>query len=373
VLLAGSFGRGEGTVKYTREGMKLLKDLDIWIIYDTLIECILSNKIADVISAHLPQPKQFDRYKYRTFSVDVTITTLGNINRMPDCVTYEAKHASKVLFGEDIRPCIVEFSRIPYRSGARILFQKAISLVGQLSSNFISQGVQADYLDHFRYEVSKVFVEICTALSILSGFYTPSYKSRAEKFAELYRETFPELYNELPDLAEKVLHFTKYKLDPHMELFQDPIDMWFEARDYLVKVIRYYMSRFLALNSDTQNPLYLEILRRELKRRYFQESLGWGSVYIRILMLNDKFHFILSTLRRGKFSLRRLLLSWPMIDMYVIALGLAESIRRDGSCDLSTLRYCRDLMYPEFCSSRLNWDLMRRNFLMFHDCVRSAL
>ena len=58
---------------------------------------------------------------------------------------------------------------------------------------------------------------------------------------------FPDLCVILPDLGQKIHYYTKFKLNPKFDAVDDPISLWFDAKEYLLEVTKYYMTQYLQM------------------------------------------------------------------------------------------------------------------------------
>lgn len=384
ILLTGGFGRGEGSIKIIDGKVIPLKDFDFLLFFDNNIPFSRINKLGKRLREKFATHNSCDLYPYNSFTIDLNATTLDRCNMLPDITTYEAKVASHALFGKDIRDKInIKSENIPLRSGARILFQKGISLIGQFSTTYIeNRNIPDDRKEMFVYECAKVFVELGTSLSILAGEYKPSYEERGLLFENKYKEIFPELYEKIPDLGEKIAYFTKFKLNPDSIQIEDPISLWFSAREYHAEVFKYYMSKYLDIGEDNDFNAFLFSVREHLKLEYYKSLIAHVlerkfSIYSKGKILNvfntifqiyGNINYIrnLSNFEKYSFSFKPIDYCCPTINFYYATLLILHSIEIDGYIKINNLNLAEKALrtIPKSVNDKNNlWENTREIYL----------
>ncbi len=278
VLLAGGFGRGEGSVKILENGRIIpLQDFDTYVVSDVFVQEHLLNETKLRIRERISQRLGFDVTRVG-FRVDVEVISPEDLARLPpDISAYELKTASKVLYGLDRRNLIpLEKENIALSSGAITLFHRAIGLIRHITPEMLTGA--APIPDEKKlgctYECCKVFIEICTSFSLLGGFYTPSYRDRAELFNKYYQQCFPELWETLPSIPEDVRICTNAKLMSDFSGFNDPVKLWFDTRSSYLSCFKFFMNRFLSMDGETKDEQrYFERVYRQLRHVFFREYL----------------------------------------------------------------------------------------------------
>jgi hypothetical protein len=144
-----------------------------------------------------------------------------------------------------------------------------IGLVGHFAGSEIETDVRRTLL----YECHKTFIEICTALVLLADAYVPSYRARAELFAQHWQGWFPNLAKELPQLGAQVNEATREKLYPGSIPSIHPLDAFAQARAALLSVHRFYVLQLYGLEvaPDLEG---CARLRSVLKREYFRTAVA---------------------------------------------------------------------------------------------------
>lgn len=287
VILAGGFGRGEGSVIFLPSGrIAPVGDYDIYIVTDSNVDTDRMRK--DMIKI-ISLPTVF-RNDPNMFGVDIEVISRRNLRHLsPDISTYELKKASKLLYGKDYRDLIfLNKDDIAVSSGFITLSIRAMMLSKVLEK--IRKG-NLSYEDRVWcvYQCCKAFTEICTALSLVEGFYEPSYEKRATLFAQ-YFPNMKDLKDKVPDLPEKVREYTLMKL---LSKFDEktPMEALVEASRYLEVSFLYFMTKYLGINFEETtwrqntekmyNGLQTQFLRSylhpilEKKMRWFKPLIGF--------------------------------------------------------------------------------------------------
>ncbi len=391
ILLAGGFGRGEGSIKITKDGKVMpLKDYDIYVITDVEIsekEYIdMIRRIHDRISI---ESSWYFSVAPGAFNIGVQAIRLDKLKRLPpDIATIDLKFASKVLYGEDLRKeILLSLDDIILSTGALVLFNKTIGLLENMNLRFFIEEPSKEERNSMIYECGKTFVEMCTALTILARKYSPSYAKRAEYLPRLLNENFPSLLKKLPDLSSRVAFFTDLKLTSRFdEYVGDPVQLWFVTRQYFDEILKYYLDKFLNLDSSDGGWIdFSKSLYRELSSEFFKEYLHYNlrdfAGYNRRLLpvlslvgqLYDNFHFVNRIRSIEKVFYLTPILSWrsPLIKIFCASTLALNSINIDGSIDAALLNEAVEYIkkaYPlieNHSSDRANWDAVRQA------CVKS--
>jgi len=282
IILAGGFGKGEGSVLVNNGSVKPLRDMDLVILFrektpSTVLIKNLQEKLQDKFCS-----KNVDDEYYLMGDLipDIKATTLESINSFPDIFTYDLKKC-KIIYGEDVRSKIKwNLEDIPLRTNARALFQKAIALIGAFHVEYLDGEIPPHFRESFLRETSRAYIEICVGLCLLAKRYDPSSIQRLDILREIYEKEFPDLYEIVPDLVDKVETSTRYKLDPANNTIDvNLLEYWFETRDDLGEVIKFYFSEYLnipfrnwaqfatSIESHLTKEYYLPVIAAFLKNK----------------------------------------------------------------------------------------------------------
>lgn len=345
IMLAGSFGKGEGSVLVDSQWVKPLRDFDIVIIFRkkapprNLIRNIqkrLQDRFCSI---------KDDYYLMGDLIPEIGATTLENLNSLPDIGTYDLKKC-KVLHGEDVRAKIKwNLEDLPLRTNARALFQKAIALTGAFHTKYFNGEIPLHLKDSFLRETSRAYIEICVGLCLLAKQYNSSCIRRLEIVREIYRKEFPDLYERVPDLVDKIEASTKHKLDPaNNRITDNSLDYWFETRDNLGEVIKYYSSRYLnipfenwmqfatSLEPSLTKEYYLPVIRAFLENRNLPANSFFLNLFNLFFNIKENVEYSRLAIRNRHISIPLLCgISSPTIKVFSTVLLILFSIDRDGS------------------------------------------
>jgi len=253
LLLVGGLARGEGSVEVTRERIIPINDYDIYAITKKPVNEKTLNEISISATKKFGLKTSFSFVisdHKMNFYVDLRNLTLSSLRKVEPMVKYyEIKHSGRVVYGEDVRKMIPDYNLkdIPPQEGMRFLFNRMSLLIECFKPRYLYNEYSYEEKKAVVYYIIKNYLTIAEALLLLSKKFVPSYRKRAIILKKTYKNDFPELYKEIPDLADKIMKYTALKLKPSFEL---DIKTWFEARDDVFKVTKYYLKRAFNFSED---------------------------------------------------------------------------------------------------------------------------
>jgi len=387
ILIAGGFGKGEGSIKLTDTGRAICqRDFDIVVVVDRRP----SQKMADEIHAQIyksleiPNPISCDFERGQNFAVDLLFLRRNDLI-YPDIKFFDLKAASQILWGEDVRGLNPWTKKdVPISSGLRLLFEKVSGLLGTFSVNYLgSEEPTTEESNFLLSECRKTFIEIGTSLCILAGKYESKYSQRAQILPGFYRAKFPKLAQLLPELPEKVLEYTDLRLNPSsMHVEEDPVDLWFLTRDYLKETIKFYLEAYAGKSISTWNDL--PKLVRTIGSEYYKPYLGplmenrlhWSNAFVLHLaaylyqgLTNLEYSYV--TASTGEGNSLQSLLSWqisPSLKYFTAGTLLLSSLGRDGSVEKVLLKMAQKELAKCVYSSlpsfdKRSWERLRIRYL----------
>jgi hypothetical protein len=382
IILAGGFGKGEGSVLIDSEGVKPLRDFDIVVVFREKTPSVKFMKnVQEKLQNKFGSMKvQDEYYLYNDLIPEIKPTTLQNINSLPDIFTYDLKHC-QVIYGEDLRSQIKwDLKDLPLRTNARALFQKAIALIGAFHSEYLNEEIPHELRDSFLRETSRAYIEICVGLCLLAQRYDSSCIRRLEALKEIYKTEFADLHEKIPDLVEKIDASTKYKLNPgNNKISTDLLDYWFETRDDLGEVIQYYYSKYLnipfenwvqfsnALEKNLTRKYYLPVIDAFLKNRNLPAN--YFVLNLSNFLFNIKENLDYSRLAFEERHLSIPLfggLSSPVIKVFSTTPLVLFSVNRDGSVNSKFIDIAlRKLKFVKLNKKehKTTWEEARSKFL----------
>lgn len=380
IILAGSFGKGDGSVIVDDQGVKPQRDFDLGIIMRGKIPPryvveLLQKRLADKFCS-ITDP---DYHLMGDLIPEIGVTTLDNINSLPDISTYDLKNC-KIIYGDDIRSKIIwELKDLPLRTNGRALFQKGIALIGAFRSEYLSEGIPPQLRTSFLRETSRAYIEICVGLCLLAKRYDSSCLKRLDTLKKIYRPEFKELYKKVPHLIDKIELSTKYKLDPANNAIDvDLLNYWFETRDDLGEVMKFYFGRYLNIHFENwiqfsaciekkmATEYYIPVVNAFLKNKNLPTNLFISSLANLIFNAKENIEYTLSSIKNGYLSLPLLLsISSPAIKAFSIVPLLLFSVAPDKKIDYKYVNLAlKKLRFVKSENSELDpWTEARHKFL----------
>jgi len=249
IILLGGFGRGEGSVIVKKGSIQPLKDYDILLVLEKKIPLSELEGIVDNAQKILGYNTLIDHDAFFSdFEISILPITIDYLRHLGDIKAYEIKKASKIVYGKDVRNEIkISRDDIPLSSGSRFLFNKAVGLLKRFSAEYLQTPPGKRERNCLIYECAKVYMDIGTALCLISGNFRPTYSERSEIIKENFENQFPELAEKAPHLIERIVFFTNLKLFPDENKWNEieAVKLWFDTREDFGITLRYYMNRYL--------------------------------------------------------------------------------------------------------------------------------
>lgn len=385
ILLAGGYGRGEGSVIIDNGNVKLLKDFDIAVIVKKIPDYSIMELVLEDIYQSLGNEGE-SLFKYANFAIDLRYLQINRIN-FPDIWFYDLK-SSTLIYGKDIKEQILYNAEdIPLSSGLRLLFEKVTGLLGHFEYKMLYNEIERDAKLRLIYECMKTYIEIATSLCILKKTYISSYSKRVEIIRNLYSEgLLNEIMNNIPDLIDKIEYATKFKFKPSYDLVKDPIELYFNTRDDLITVIQYYIRNYIGININ--NWVEIEILSKKLAKVYYKPMLeAWlknaftSKFFIKstLDMLNIIYQIYTNLLYiklvkkyYGKRHLRLInnIIISPSLKFFPAGLLILISLNRDGSINENILSKAIFLLRNVVPIDNKNacWEVAKIEYLKAYKC-----
>lgn len=390
IILIGGYARGEGAIDLSQGQPDLYNDFDIYIVTDRYIQDSFLEKLAEQCSkligkGGLAHPEAFEqRYKAdKFFHVDIRCLIKKEIkNLLPTIRYYEMKHTAKLLWGENSLAQFPDFkvSEIPKAEGIRLIMNRMMLLLMSFNIKFISDPAYAtkDEKKIILYYVAKSYLTIAEALLLFNGFYPPTYRGRAKKFAEIFPSAYPEIAQKYPDLAERVLKYTQFKFRPNEENLDNYLEEWFKCREVIGVIYKKCLSKLI--NQDLSNEDWFSlsaVLKKKLTHPYFKDyarallkryHLKWKLLNLVVARLGQTFlsykYFL---------ALRKALKKtyWPVLSLKDPGLAILRILPlilytndKDNQINQETLSLAKKELkkvYPEFAGS--DWLTVKTNWL----------
>jgi len=357
IILAGGFGRGEGSIRYLPAGGVLpLKDYDIYVITDQVVtEAEFLDMISRIHQELGIQSSWYFSVGPGEFNIGIQAISPRKLVRLPpDIATVDLKLASKVVYGEDLREKIpVGVEDVALSSGAIVLFNKIIGLLEEMNPRYLIEQPEEEKRLSMIYHCGKTYIEICTALTILARRYVPTYSERSKNFQRFYRTEFPQLSATIPDLPRLVDFFTKLKLRSDFESYKENcISLWFDTKDDFNEVLRYYMEKYLHVRLSKDWIEFSKKIYAQMGHIFFREYLYYNLRYMKwytqsaltplsmIGQIYDNFLFIKKTYMIKKRLHILPLFFWrsPLLKIFSASVLAFNAIQKDGNINMTLLK-----------------------------------
>ena len=194
-----------------------------------------------------------------------------------------------------------------------------------------------------------------------------------EDFYECYKTDFPELYNKLPDLHEKIKKYTLWKLNYKGQPEEDIVKFWFETRKDFIEVVKFFMSRFTNKKIESLDDLSNAIINLgkeqylPYSKFFLKNNLNISSKFISLIVsklipIRFKQLYFQRLLKENEFY-PRILINKSSPDLIIFAstpyilFGLNEdfTINQNFEKGLKTLRK----VYP---TKAKNWEQLSQDY-----------
>lgn len=275
IILFGGFGRGEGTFEIVNGKILPLNDYDLYVVTKKQVPDKKLEQVGIECSKAIGRgglefvENYLDTYdKNKFFHVDLRclkysqISKLKRINR-----TYELKHGSTLIYGEDVRKKIRDIS-LPTTEAFRYLINPACHLLLCMDSARLKGKFKKDEKLYAMHHIIKTYLACASSLIISVGKFSESYKGTNKEFQKLYSKKFPEL-------AKRIDEATRLKLYPKHTKIQDIKKRWFQARDDLTFVLNHISLKHLNIRAKNIKELTKKLYKK-LPYFYFTPHLPFG-------------------------------------------------------------------------------------------------
>ena len=219
VILTGTLSRGEATAVVQADGTVFsFSDAEFLVVCrEGGVRKGAAGKLAEAARG----VEEALRGEGVSIEVDMRPVVRRELRRLRRRIfTLELRTHGKAVWGDE---GVVEC--VPVVDPRRILRWDAVSLVfNRIIEHLEARGVVATAGPQeraiLRYRNAKTLLDMAGSLLAFQGHYEPTYRARGEKFGAFY-ETLPDLRRQLPEMAQEVRRWTRYKLDPESFVMED--------------------------------------------------------------------------------------------------------------------------------------------------------
>lgn len=373
IILTGGFARGEGPVKIIKNKIIPYNDYDIQIIAKKKISKQKTDQIATEISEKLgygqitkifyPFKKENQRL-LQSFYIDLKCDTQKELTKLlPRIRTYELKNNSKIIWGKDPRSLIPNYilKKIPLAESAKLLLDRLSQMMEYYSTE---KKHDKEILTYF---IQQTYAACCTSLLQISGKYQIGYLTASNILTKTYKKDFPELYEKIPNLHQKIEQFIKWKTNPKKLPNQNVEEEWFIAKRNILEVSKYFFSKFLEQNISNEQQLTRAILN--MKKQFYSsyiETIIQQKFKLKILtkILNTPAEIIVPYILKRKYNqrLKQLGIKFktkqksPELTIFASVILLASSINEKNEIDKKRLKMAQILLQKVYPSRGKSWE-----------------
>ncbi|MFH0831814.1 MAG: hypothetical protein V1886_03040 [archaeon] len=358
IILFGGFGRGEGSFEIKNSRVIPLNDYDIYVVAKRNIPGDVLDKVGRECSnaigrggLEFAETYQGIYDKNKFFHVDLrclVYSQLGKMRRINR--TYELKHASTVIYGEDVRSRINDIE-IPISESLRYLLNPACHLLLCMDSRRLKGKFRKDEKMFAMHHISKTYLACASSLLISAGKFSPTYTGTADSFKKEYGKKFPEL-------AGRIDEAIKLKVMPR-EQEKDAVKKWIEARDDLAFCMGYIAKKHWNVKYNSLKAL-VEGIYKQVPYTYFTPYLPLGF----LSKMAFPAQYLLNILYFMRTSQWKVLLSWRDAGLN-IAMSSLMMLYAFNNKELCNYLYRRISSFSKPKSSK--WEDLRAALLFAFD------
>ena len=250
IILFGGFGRGEGTYEVVNNEVVPLNDYDFYVVTKKKIPEEKIEEVGKKCSDSLGKGggefveeynKIYDKEKY--FHVDLRwldYNKLGKLKRINR--TYELKHGSTVIYGEDVRKKINEI-KVPVSEAFRYLTNPVGHLLLCMDERRLKGRFMKDEKFYLLHHAIKTYLALASSLIISEGKFEPNYRETVKECKRIYKKKFP-------GLIKKIEWALDLKLSPKNRKTKNIRKLWFETIKDLTFVLKYISKKNFGIKSE---------------------------------------------------------------------------------------------------------------------------
>lgn len=265
LFLLGGYGRGEGSVLMSHENVTALGDYDFLLISRFPHRRFRVEGIEDL-------RRKFS-VQYHVGVDNVWLPLLRFLGKR--IYWYEAKFGSKLLFGDgrvlDSIP-ILAGNQLDIREGFSLLFNRLVGLEMVFDPNLVKSTPTQEQKRHLVFQSIKAILACGESLLLLYGKYHFSYKRRCEEFEEASEREFPEILQFSPNLKSDYVLATRFKLRPSFDMYNDPVKLWFVARNHTLQTLDFYLGKALCKWHNSSEPASSALAVDSFPKVYLKSS-----------------------------------------------------------------------------------------------------
>jgi len=234
IVLHGGFARGEGSVKIESNRITPLGDYDFLIVTRYLHRAASAVGMDDVAK------------RLGIDHIDVEKLWWALLPFAGKRIFwYDLKFGGRVIFGDEkvLRLIPIKSSKeIDLQEGIGLMFNRLEGMLRRFDPEFLSTRPSKSEKERLVLEPIKGILACGDSLLVLRHMYHYSYQHRLSTLKAIHKDR--DLSSVSPGLVDDFEKATCFKLSPHFDEYQDPLELWFVARKHLLNTIVYYWQRY---------------------------------------------------------------------------------------------------------------------------------
>lgn len=255
VILAGGFGRGEGTVVFSNGTPRPVNDYDLVVVTK---QSHRERKRLDSLGQSMAEALGID-------FVDFALIALDNLRKLsPTIFNFELKHGSRVVFGpESVLDLIPNYqaNEIPPREGMILLMNRMGDILGRHHPFIKVKELTSRQLEFISIPLHKALLACGDSLLMMHDLYHASYRKRLATLEKLKRE------GQLSFISSRDLDLMRFafeqKLAPEQFIFDDPPELLRELLSLYREVFLRFASHALNVECSTVSQAVRYFMRSE--------------------------------------------------------------------------------------------------------------
>jgi len=263
VVLTGSLARNEGTFVKDEQGLRLLGDAEVMLVFDERVALPSANALAVI------REKIKERIRRRGVHAAVTLAAVGPnyLRRLPPSIfAYELRACGETVAGDPtVLGLIPSFTAadIPSEDAWRMLANR---LAEQLESVDELLGGRSTLSPEAHYRTVKLYLDMATSFLVFVGDYAPTYAERARNLVRLAESAggttswpFP-----LGPFADDVASWTAWKVSASSLVVDAERVFWERAMNHAKALWGWELARLQGLDREgTPSALMSRWMRRQ--------------------------------------------------------------------------------------------------------------
>lgn len=285
VLITGSFGRYEATIKKIDEGYQLLNDIDILVIANEYN----SNSII-AVQSELKKELNIPHFDIECISLKKLM------KRNNTMLFYDLVHGSRFIYQRyKLPPLTFDYKKLPLSEFTKLIINRVVGFINSLYT------INNRKFFYNEIQVSKLLISLGDYILFTKyNFYSASYYRRYKKFSDISNNN---------NLDKLILLGYKFKLEPNLIKVKNFDNFIY----YFPDVINMFFKRIGVLNID-------ELARRDLNRfkdifysnvrRFLKLSFHMPCYKSNYMIVSDSLSELLSNKKFNKEKVKKLYKFW---------------------------------------------------------------